>query len=126
MWNRAKNQARTITHGPWRSTNQTTCLQAPQGFLNRSHKLGEFVFRAQDQIDSVVPGGITGHEVIKCHKGLLRASTRKEKLVCIMKFAQLIIGPAGSGKSTYCDTMQQHGKACRRMMHAMNLGTTLR
>jgi hypothetical protein len=39
-----------------------------------------------------------------------------------MKFAQLVIGPAGSGKSTYCDTIQQHGRACRRMMHAMNLG----
>lgn len=39
-----------------------------------------------------------------------------------MKFAQLVIGPAGCGKSTFCDAIQQHCRACRRSIHIMNLG----
>lgn len=41
-----------------------------------------------------------------------------------MKFAQLVIGPAGSGKSTFCDAIQQHCKVCRRNVHIMNIGAT--
>lgn len=41
-----------------------------------------------------------------------------------MKFAQLVIGPAGCGKSTYCNTIQQHCHACGRSVHVFNLGTT--
>lgn len=38
-----------------------------------------------------------------------------------MKFAQLVIGPAGCGKSTYCSTIQQHCQACGRAVHVLNL-----
>jgi len=37
------------------------------------------------------------------------------------KHAQLVIGPAGSGKSTYCDAIQKHCEASRRTVHVMNL-----
>lgn len=42
-----------------------------------------------------------------------------------MKFAQLVIGPAGCGKSTYCNTIQQHCHACGRSVHVFNLGAAL-
>ncbi|GAB4822828.1 hypothetical protein N2152v2_009874 [Parachlorella kessleri] len=38
-----------------------------------------------------------------------------------MKFAQLVIGPAGSGKSTYCETIKQHCDAIGRSVHVVNL-----
>jgi len=37
------------------------------------------------------------------------------------KHAQLVIGPAGSGKSTFCDIMQKHCEASKRAMHVVNL-----
>lgn len=39
-----------------------------------------------------------------------------------MKYVQLIIGPAGSGKSTYCYNLQEHCRTIGRSMHVMNLG----
>lgn len=39
-----------------------------------------------------------------------------------MKFAQLVIGPAGSGKSTFCETMKQFCDASGRSLHIVNLG----
>eukprot|EP01147_Barroeca_monosierra_P011172 gene11172-3230_t len=38
-----------------------------------------------------------------------------------MKYAQLVIGPAGSGKSTYCSTVYQHCQNIRRPCHVVNL-----
>ena len=38
-----------------------------------------------------------------------------------MPFAQLIIGPPGSGKSTYCDGMQQMLAALQRKCAVVNL-----
>jgi len=38
-----------------------------------------------------------------------------------MKYAQLVIGPAGSGKSSYCATMQQHFVSKKRVLHVVNL-----
>lgn len=38
-----------------------------------------------------------------------------------MKYAQLVIGPAGTGKSTYCHVMQEHGSAVGRTIHVANL-----
>lgn len=38
-----------------------------------------------------------------------------------MPFAQLIIGPPGSGKSTYCDGMQQMLTALERKVSVVNL-----
>lgn len=38
-----------------------------------------------------------------------------------MPFAQLIIGPPGSGKSTYCDGMHQMLNALNRKTHVVNL-----
>jgi adenylate kinase family enzyme len=42
-----------------------------------------------------------------------------------MKFGQLVIGPAGSGKSTFCKTMMEHSASIKRKgapsMHWVNL-----
>ena len=37
------------------------------------------------------------------------------------KYAQLVVGPAGSGKSTYCHTMQEHANNTKRIVHVVNL-----
>lgn len=37
------------------------------------------------------------------------------------KHAQLVIGPAGSGKSTYCRSIQEHCDTIRRTVHVVNL-----
>jgi hypothetical protein len=36
-------------------------------------------------------------------------------------FGQLIIGPAGSGKSTYCHVIQQHAAISRKTIKVCNL-----
>lgn len=46
------------------------------------------------------------------------ASTRPSRT---MPFAQLVIGPPGSGKSTYCDGMQQFMAAIERPCSVVNL-----
>lgn len=38
-----------------------------------------------------------------------------------MKFGQLVIGPAGSGKSTYCATIQKHCQTVGRSVFVVNL-----
>jgi GTPase SAR1 family protein len=38
-----------------------------------------------------------------------------------MKCAHLVIGPAGSGKSTFCETVKQHCDASHRSLHIANL-----
>ncbi|KAF2577022.1 hypothetical protein F2Q68_00003467 [Brassica cretica] len=38
-----------------------------------------------------------------------------------MRYAQLVIGLAGSGKSTYCSSLNQHCETIRRTMHIVNL-----
>ncbi|XP_008802322.1 GPN-loop GTPase 3 [Phoenix dactylifera] len=38
-----------------------------------------------------------------------------------MGYAQLVIGPAGSGKSTYCSSLYQHCESMRRTVHIVNL-----
>jgi hypothetical protein len=37
------------------------------------------------------------------------------------KHAQLVIGPAGSGKSTYCDAIRKHCEDIKRTVHVINL-----
>lgn len=37
------------------------------------------------------------------------------------KHAQIVIGPAGSGKSTYCSAMHKHFTAIKRPVHLINL-----
>lgn len=37
------------------------------------------------------------------------------------RFVQLVCGPAGAGKSTYCKTMQEHGRMISRVIHVGNL-----
>ncbi|TPP64146.1 Ribosomal RNA methyltransferase [Fasciola gigantica] len=37
------------------------------------------------------------------------------------RFAQLVVGPAGCGKSTYCATIQAHCEAIRRTVDVVNL-----
>lgn len=37
------------------------------------------------------------------------------------RFAQFVIGPAGSGKSTYCTAIQNHCAAIKRSVHVVNL-----
>ncbi|KAI8504945.1 GPN-loop GTPase 3 [Branchiostoma belcheri] len=38
-----------------------------------------------------------------------------------MRYAQLVMGPAGSGKSTYCSTIVKHCEALRRSVRVVNL-----
>lgn len=38
-----------------------------------------------------------------------------------MKFAQLVIGPAGSGKSSYCNAIYEHCCVEHRIVHVLNL-----
>lgn len=38
-----------------------------------------------------------------------------------MRYAQLVVGPAGSGKSTYCSALVKHGEACGRTIRVVNL-----
>ncbi|XP_029475873.1 GPN-loop GTPase 3 isoform X1 [Rhinatrema bivittatum] len=37
------------------------------------------------------------------------------------RYAQLVMGPAGSGKSTYCSTMVQHCETLNRLIQVVNL-----
>ena len=37
------------------------------------------------------------------------------------RFIQLVMGPAGVGKSSYCKTIQEHGRANKRIIHVANL-----
>uniref|UniRef100_A0A915KCJ2 GPN-loop GTPase 3 n=1 Tax=Romanomermis culicivorax TaxID=13658 RepID=A0A915KCJ2_ROMCU len=38
-----------------------------------------------------------------------------------MRYCQLVIGPAGSGKSTYCNTIVRHCESLKRVVHVVNL-----
>eukprot|EP01117_Protostelium_nocturnum_P011064 TRINITY_DN4013_c0_g1_i1.p1 TRINITY_DN4013_c0_g1~~TRINITY_DN4013_c0_g1_i1.p1 ORF type:complete len:110 (+),score=38.93 TRINITY_DN4013_c0_g1_i1:255-584(+) len=38
-----------------------------------------------------------------------------------MKYAQLIMGPAGAGKSTFCNTISNHCVNIKRSVHCINL-----
>lgn len=38
-----------------------------------------------------------------------------------MRFAQLVMGPAGSGKSTFCSTIVHHCENIGRTVHVVNL-----
>lgn len=38
-----------------------------------------------------------------------------------MRYAQLVVGPAGSGKSTYCAALVKHGEAVGRTIKVVNL-----
>lgn len=39
----------------------------------------------------------------------------------MVKFAQVVLGPAGSGKSTYCAELQKHCNDKRRALHVINM-----
>ncbi|KAH9638757.1 hypothetical protein HF086_001997 [Spodoptera exigua] len=38
-----------------------------------------------------------------------------------MRYAQLVVGPAGSGKSTYCSTIVKHASDSKRIVEVVNL-----
>lgn len=38
-----------------------------------------------------------------------------------MRYAQLVLGPAGSGKSTYCAALQKHAETMNRIINVVNL-----
>lgn len=38
-----------------------------------------------------------------------------------MRYAQIVLGPAGSGKSTYCSMVQRHAADEKRVIHVVNL-----
>ncbi|XP_066963769.1 GPN-loop GTPase 3 [Macrobrachium rosenbergii] len=38
-----------------------------------------------------------------------------------MRYAQLVLGPAGSGKSTYCAAIQKHAETINRVINVVNL-----
>lgn len=37
------------------------------------------------------------------------------------KYGQLVCGPAGAGKSTYCEVIQKHCENGKRTVHVVNL-----
>jgi len=37
------------------------------------------------------------------------------------RYAQLVMGPAGSGKSTYCSVIQKHAQLCKKNVRVVNL-----
>ena len=37
------------------------------------------------------------------------------------RFIQFVMGPAGTGKSTYCKTIQEHCQTTKRSMRVINL-----
>jgi GTPase SAR1 family protein len=39
----------------------------------------------------------------------------------MVRYCQLVMGPAGSGKSTYCEVMHNHSQALRRSLKIVNL-----
>ncbi|KAI6185739.1 GPN-loop GTPase 3 [Aphelenchoides besseyi] len=39
----------------------------------------------------------------------------------LLQYAQLVVGPAGSGKSTYCHTIQEHCRSIQRQVFVINL-----
>jgi len=39
----------------------------------------------------------------------------------MVRYAQIVVGPAGAGKTTYCRRMQQHCAALKRVAHVVNL-----
>ena len=39
----------------------------------------------------------------------------------MVKYAQIVIGPAGSGKSTYCEAIHRHCELSKRPVHVVNL-----
>ena len=62
-----------------------------------------------------------GEATCTCRVPASRSRFCKSTLTPIMPFAQLIIGPPGSGKSTYCDGMQQFLSAIGRKCSVVNL-----
>jgi len=38
-----------------------------------------------------------------------------------MRYAQFVMGPAGSGKSTYCSTIVRHCESMKRTVHVLNM-----
>jgi len=47
--------------------------------------------------------------------------TVESREVPVMRYGQLVMGPAGSGKSTYCSTMVKHCENIKRTVHVVNL-----
>lgn len=39
----------------------------------------------------------------------------------MVKFGQIVLGPAGSGKSTYCGEIQKHCNDKKRAVHVINM-----
>ncbi|OAE19911.1 hypothetical protein AXG93_1130s1650 [Marchantia polymorpha subsp. ruderalis] len=50
-----------------------------------------------------------------------RNVTRESAGGAMPRYAQLVIGPAGSGKSTYCHNLYQHCQSVGRVIHIVNL-----
>lgn len=46
---------------------------------------------------------------------------KPNNLLIMGKYGQLIMGPAGAGKSTYCNALQQHCENAGRTVHIANL-----
>lgn len=69
-----------------------------------------------------------------CHVICSHLDTFQDQFIAVMKYAQLVIGPAGCGKvcsnltteglilqSTYCRVIQQHHQASGRLCQVINL-----
>ena len=53
--------------------------------------------------------------------GVNENSVRTRLFKGIMRYAQLVIGPAGSGKSTYCSTLATHAETMGRRVDVANM-----
>ena len=56
-------------------------------------------------------------EKLQNFRNLKNCEEKEEK----MRYAQLVMGPAGSGKSTYCSSFVKHAEASRKKIHVINL-----
>lgn len=52
-------------------------------------------------------------------QGQIKGKGKKKEV--LMGYAQLVIGPAGSGKSTYCSSLYDHCQTVGRTIHIVNL-----
>lgn len=43
-----------------------------------------------------------------------------------MRYAQLVMGPAGSGKSTFCSVVARHAEITKRDVNIVNLGNVVK
>ena len=54
-------------------------------------------------------------------KSSLKTNKKYKTKLIKMRYGQIVMGPAGSGKSTYCSTLVKHAEVSKRRVHVINL-----